>query len=246
MAGRFNKILEFIGLVDDEQEDEFDQGRRPMGGQTYGAPQGRRAPQPPSRARDYDDRAGGRYASPARPDYDARQRRDAYSSAPPPRYGSDYRSGSGTPRGDYGAAFSRDRQPPYRPEPRPRDPLEDEFERAQQRPPRAEREPRGGAEGRGGNVVPLRPQPPAGHQTVIYYLRSLEECREVINDLLDGKSVLLNLEDMDERSVQRSIDTLCGAAFALGATLRKASEKTYLIAPNNVMVASTNDDGRRY
>ena len=84
------------------------------------------------------------------------------------------------------------------------------------------------------------------HQTVIYYLRQLEECRDVINDLLDNKTVLLNLEDMDERVVQRGIDTLCGAAFALGATLRKASDKTYLIAPKSVEVASTNDQERRY
>ena len=61
-----------------------------------------------------------------------------------------------------------------------------------------------------------------------------------------AETVLLNLEDMDERVVQRGIDTLCGAAFALGATLRKASDKTYLIAPKSVEVASTNDQERRY
>ncbi len=81
---------------------------------------------------------------------------------------------------------------------------------------------------------------------VIYYLRTLEECRDVITDLIDNKTVLLNLEEMDESTIQQGIDTLCGAAFALGATLRKASDKTYLIAPNNVDVAMTNDGERRY
>ena len=41
---------------------------------------------------------------------------------------------------------------------------------------------------------------------------------------------------------------MCGAAFALGASLRKASDKTYLIAPKSVKVASTQEsnDGGRY
>jgi FtsZ-interacting cell division protein YlmF len=82
------------------------------------------------------------------------------------------------------------------------------------------------------------------HQTVIYYLHTLEECRDVITDLIDGKTVLLNLEEMDEKTIQRGIDTLCGAAFALNATLRKASDKTYLIAPTTVEVAMTNEAER--
>ncbi|MEG1606039.1 MAG: cell division protein SepF, partial [Clostridia bacterium] len=127
------------------------------------------------------------------------------------------------------------------------DPLEDEFERAARGDRGSSRSGRDSERSRA-SVVPMVPtrQPEPSRQTVIYYLRQLEECRDVINDLLDNKTVLLNLEDMDERIVQRGIDTLCGAAFALGATLRKASDKTYLIAPNTVEVASTNDTQRRY
>ena len=244
MAGRFNKILEFIGLVDDEPDEEFDQGRNRPSGQTYGGSSSRRAPQPPPTptrqgrgAPSYDSgRSNDRYNSSPRPDYEARQRRDNHTQASP-RYTSDYRTGSAP--NDYGAATRDCGASSYR---LTRDALDDEFERAA--PPRATREPSGQ---RANNVVSMRPQSvTTDHQTVIYYLRNLEECRDVINDLLDSKSVLLNLEDMEERAVQRSIDTLCGAAFALGATLRKASDKTYLIAPNNVMVNSTNDEGRRY
>ena len=65
------------------------------------------------------------------------------------------------------------------------------------------------------------------------------------SDLLENKSVLLNLEDMDDRLIQRAIDTLGGAAFALNATLRRASDRTYLIAPLSVDIAYTNDADRR-
>jgi len=74
-------------------------------------------------------------------------------------------------------------------------------------------------------------------QAVIYYLHSLEQCRNVINDLIDNKTILLNLEDMDERYLQRGIDMLAGAAFALNASIRKASNRTYLLAPNSMEIA---------
>lgn len=82
------------------------------------------------------------------------------------------------------------------------------------------------------------------HHMIVYYLHTLDECRDVISDLLENKSVLLNLEDMDDRIIQRAIDTLGGAAFALNATLRRASDRTYIIAPTSVDIAYTNDDRR--
>ena len=226
MAGRLNKILEFIGLVDDEPEEERElQGRRPVGGQTYGAQQSRRAA-PQAAPRGYEE-PRSRYTS-SRPEYDARTRRSESQAS------SRYASGQGYQGGYSSGAAPRDYAPrDYRAQ--PRDDFEEAFE-AKERS-RGREQPR-----------PAAPARPAehSHQTVIYYLRQLEECRDVINDLLDNKTVLLNLEDMDERVVQRGVDTLCGAAFALGATLRKASDKTYLIAPKSVEVASTNDQERRY
>lgn len=236
MAGRFNKILEFIGLVDDEPEEERElQGRRPVGGQTYGAQSRRAAPQ--AAPRGYEE-PRSRYTS-SRPEYDARTRRSEAQSGP-----SRYASGQGYQGQGYsGQGYSG--QGGYQSQGREyqgreyRSQQRDDFEEAFEGKER-------GRQGReAARPAPVRPME-RSHQTVIYYLRQLEECRDVINDLLDNKTVLLNLEDMDERVVQRGIDTLCGAAFALGATLRKASDKTYLIAPKSVEVASTNDQERRY
>ena len=240
MAGRFNKILEFIGLVDDEPEEERElQGRRPVGGQTYGAQSRRAAPQ--AAPRGYEE-PRSRYTS-SRPEYDARARRsEAQPGASRYASGQGYHSQAGYQGRDYqnrdypgrdyqGRDYqSRDYRAPQR----------DDFEEAFE----AKERSRSREQARG-TVAPVLAME-RSHQTVIYYLRQLEECRDVINDLLDNKTVLLNLEDMDERVVQRGIDTLCGAAFALGATLRKASDKTYLIAPKSVEVASTNDQERRY
>ncbi len=82
------------------------------------------------------------------------------------------------------------------------------------------------------------------HQTVIFKLRSVDECKEVILALIEKKSVLLNLDELDSLQAQRALDTMSGATFAIGATLSRASDRTWLIAPNNVEVASSQgDDG---
>ncbi len=82
--------------------------------------------------------------------------------------------------------------------------------------------------------------------TIVYYLHSLSECSGVIEDLIGGNSVLLNLEETDVQLMQRVVDTLAGAAFALHAKIRKVSEKMYLIAPENVDVNMTSSVNRHY
>jgi cell division inhibitor SepF len=252
--GRFNKLLEFIGLVDDEPEAGYD--RQGAGAQVYTPPQQRR---PADNARPVRPQGGYQQGSYAQGQYNP----GGYAGASNTRDYDRYSSRGAEPRPSYRGASQPDYrtnrvdQEPVRPEPRqaPRqeyssrasqpyrasapvaaapsyrnnDPIRDEFDRLDQPQPR-------------GNVITMHND--SRHQTVIYYLHTLEECRDVITDLIDGKTVLLNLEEMDEKTIQRGIDTLCGAAFALNATLRKASDKTYLIAPTTVEVAMTNEAER--
>ncbi len=93
-----------------------------------------------------------------------------------------------------------------------------------------------------GNVVNM-PSVSAPQQTIIFHVRAFEDCRDVILALLENKTVLLNMEELDISTVQRCIDMLGGAAFALNATLRPAAMQTYLIAPNTVDVAEARDSG---
>ncbi len=87
------------------------------------------------------------------------------------------------------------------------------------------------------------PTPSADHlqHTVIHYLREMSDCKDIIDDLLDDKQVILNIEDTDESIKQRAIDTIYGASYALGAKLRRASRATYIIAPSSVVINDTDD-----
>ena len=86
----------------------------------------------------------------------------------------------------------------------------------------------------------------ARQRTEMFTLHTLEDCCDVIDSLLQGNTVVLTMDDLDTRLMQRAVDTLSGAVFALHASIRKASERTYLIAPEGVMVNENYDMDRRF
>ena len=83
-------------------------------------------------------------------------------------------------------------------------------------------------------------------RTVMYSLHSLEDCCEVIDQLIANNTVVLTMDELDGRLLQRAVDTLSGAVFALHASIRKASDKTYLVAPMSVEVNDAYDVERSF
>ena len=82
--------------------------------------------------------------------------------------------------------------------------------------------------------------------TVMFALHNLEDCCDVIDNLIMNNTVVLTMDHLDDKLMQRAVDTLSGAVFALHATIRKASERTYLIAPMTVEVNETYDTDNRF
>lgn len=83
-------------------------------------------------------------------------------------------------------------------------------------------------------------------RTVMFSLRTLEDCCAVIDELIANNTVVLTMDEMDGHLMQRAVDTLSGAVFALSANIRKASDKTYLITPMSVEVNEAYDVERRF
>ncbi|MCL2544881.1 MAG: cell division protein SepF [Clostridia bacterium] len=77
------------------------------------------------------------------------------------------------------------------------------------------------------------------HSEIIVCVRSLDDCQEIINALLEAKSVFINMEPADDMLAQRVIDILGGASFALRGTMTKISHRAYLVAPNTVDVINS-------
>ncbi len=76
------------------------------------------------------------------------------------------------------------------------------------------------------------------HSEIIVCVRTMEDCQEIINALLEGKSVFIKMEPLEDPRAQRIIDMLGGASFALRGTMAKISHRVYLLAPNNVDVVN--------
>jgi cell division inhibitor SepF len=58
-----------------------------------------------------------------------------------------------------------------------------------------------------------------------------------VDHLRAGKTVLLNLEDIDGALCRRMIDFIIGAAYAMRISIKKATGNSYCIAPNDVNVS---------
>ncbi len=224
-SGGFGRVLEFIGLVDDEPqdmyEDEYESGN-------YGRPQAytpQRTQRTQSRSRQ-EMTTTRRTVSSYEPTRTPRMSRSSNSRFDQPQRGTQStqrRSGAFVERVD-------DRVDRYDYSPRTSrfDSADGALERYSDVPARTSRS----------TAVRQR--------TVMYSLHSLEDCCDVIDNLILNNTVVLTLDDLDTQLMQRAVDTLSGAVFALHATIRKASERTYLIAPSGVEVNETDDFDRRF
>ena len=225
-SGAFNRLLNFIGLVDDGDSrdtygEEYQNGNygrqaaytpaRPARSASSGRasssarqPQRRSLPEP--RQSRFDDRSS------ARASYSDRNAQGYDDYATPSR-----RAASRFDDGDYddvpARSASRFAEAPER--------------RALSNPP----QPRQQARMRVGSRS----------RTVMYSLHSLEDCCEVIDQLIANNTVVLTMDELDGRLMQRAVDTLSGAVFALHASIRKASDRTYLVAPMSVEVNDAYD-----
>ncbi len=66
---------------------------------------------------------------------------------------------------------------------------------------------------------------------------SIEAVGQIADQLLDRKTILLNLEDTNKETARRLIDFLHGVAYAIGGNLKKVANCTYVITPSNVDIS---------
>ncbi len=230
-SGGLNKLLNFIGLVDDDDTRD-----------TYGE--------------EYSSDNYGRRAAYTPPRQSARASRTAPARKPQPRLSqpaarpSRYDSGSRyAPGSRYDAGRDRRSYDDYRPAARSR--FDDPgygAARTPRQPSRFSQQPDAGY----GNppqraaMAPRNARVSPRSRTVMYSLHSLEDCCEVIDQLIANNTVVLTMDELDGRLLQRAVDTLSGAVFALHASIRKASDRTYLVAPMSVEINEAYDVDKRF
>jgi len=68
----------------------------------------------------------------------------------------------------------------------------------------------------------------------VYKPKGFEEAREIAEDLLDNKIIVLNFEGADISVAQRVLDVITGACIAINGKLQKMSSSLFIATPENV------------
>lgn len=74
-----------------------------------------------------------------------------------------------------------------------------------------------------GNVYGIKPE-------------SMENAKEVTDTLLEGRTVILNLEGLDVDLARRILDFAMGSTYALNGIMQKISNSIFIIVPNGVEI----------
>ena len=65
-----------------------------------------------------------------------------------------------------------------------------------------------------------------------------ESVTQIADHLLNGRTVVLNLEATNKETARRMIDFLSGVAYSIEGNLKKVANTTYVITPGNVSVSN--------
>lgn len=75
-----------------------------------------------------------------------------------------------------------------------------------------------------------------GVKVVVIEPKSFDEAQGIIDDLRDGRAVIINFEDTDRELARRIIDFISGGVYALDGSTEKISNYVFLFVPKGVEI----------
>jgi cell division inhibitor SepF len=78
------------------------------------------------------------------------------------------------------------------------------------------------------------------HEVMVVEPRSFGEAGQIVQNLKDRKTVILNLHLLDKEQSQRTIDFVCGAAHALNGKPQKVGDMVFVFTPSNITLSVDN------
>lgn len=74
------------------------------------------------------------------------------------------------------------------------------------------------------------------YQLVVMRIKSFEEAKQISDYLLENKSVVINLEDIDKDVAKRILDFLSGSVYTIFGDIQKISNAIFLLTPEDINV----------
>lgn len=86
------------------------------------------------------------------------------------------------------------------------------------------------------NVVNLTKIESSVSKVILYEPKSYNEVQEIADNLLNKRSVVINLQQVDRAQAKRIVDFLSGTVYAVKGDIQKLGVSTFLCTPENVEV----------
>lgn len=80
-------------------------------------------------------------------------------------------------------------------------------------------------------------------QVILFNPKSFDEAGELVQHLLNKRSLVMTLEGLPTETARRLLDFQSGITFALQGKITPVSAKTYFISPDNVDLVSSQGEG---
>ncbi len=91
----------------------------------------------------------------------------------------------------------------------------------------------GASHSKKGNLVSI-PSQPKGMEMVLVRATSYDDMQAIAQHIKECRAVIVNFEELDKSVVQRMVDFLSGAVYALDGVPKKVSGGTFLFSSSNV------------
>ncbi len=78
-------------------------------------------------------------------------------------------------------------------------------------------------------------------QVILFNPKSFDEAGDLVQHLLQGRSIVMTLEGVPTDLARRLLDFLSGIAYALQGKITPISAKTYFVTPQNVDILGAED-----
>lgn len=85
------------------------------------------------------------------------------------------------------------------------------------------------------NVVPMRPS--RGFEVKVIKPIAYDYVTEILDNLLDGRAVILNFEGLKLDVAQRIVDSVSGGCYAVAGNFQRVSGYIYLVTPGSIDIS---------
>ncbi len=92
------------------------------------------------------------------------------------------------------------------------------------------------------NVVPLRAATRGGMEVCMVKPGSIGDAREIVDTLMSGRAVVINMEGIPTEIAQKIIDFTSGACYSMNGNLQKISNFIFIATPQSVELSGDFED----